>query len=390
MKRLCVVTGTRAEYGLLKPLMEAIDNSSEFILQIVATAAHLSPEFDHTYKLIVKDGFHIDEKVEMLLSADTGTSIAKSMGIGMIGYADVLQRLQPDAIVILGDRYEMLALASTASVLKIPIVHLHGGEVTEGAYDDAFRHAITKLSQLHFTSTEQYRQRVIQMGEAPQCVHNVGAIGVDVIKQLTLLTRGQLEQELGVKFQKYNYQVTFHPETLSNFSARAQFQVLLDVIEKEEDSFFIITKANADTGGRIINQLIDEFVQKNSSKAKSFSTLGSLRFLSVLNISNGIIGNSSSGILEAPSLGIPTINIGNRQKGRIQAGSVINVDVDKNQIQSALQKTKSPDFTNSLSSIKNPYGEGNASEKIMKVLRQVDFNSLKIKRFHDLNGKLYE
>lgn len=385
MKKICIVTGTRAEYGLLKPLMQELKKSSDFKLQIMATAAHLSPEFDNTHKLIEEDGFIIDEKVEMLLSADTGTSITKSMGVGMIGFADALSRLQPDAILILGDRYEMLTVATTASVLKIPIIHLHGGEITEGAYDDAFRHAITKLSHLHFTSTEDYKQRVIQMGEQPESVHNVGAIGIDNIKQLTLLSKEQLEEELGVKFLKYNYQVTFHPETLSDTSAREQFQVLLKAIKKDEESFFIFTKANADTDGRVINQMIDSFVTENPQKAKAFSTLGTLRFLSVLKICNAIIGNSSSGIVEAPSLNVPTINIGNRQKGRIQADTVINVAIEEDEISKALQTSKEQSFIKSLAEVKNPYGKGNTTAQIIKVLHKTDLKALKTKKFYDLN-----
>ncbi|NEV92736.1 UDP-N-acetylglucosamine 2-epimerase (hydrolyzing) [Psychroflexus sp. YR1-1] len=385
MKKICIITGTRAEYGLLKPLMRELKQSSYFKLQIIATAAHLSPEFDNTYQQIENDGYLIDEKVEMLLSADTGTSIAKSMGVGMIGYADVLNRLQPDALVILGDRYEMLAVALTASVLKIPIIHLHGGEITEGAYDDAFRHAVTKLSHLHFTSTETHRKRVIQMGEKPGNVYNVGAIGIDNIKQLNLLNKEELESELKLKFLKYNYQITFHPETLSDVSAKEQFGVLLEAIEKDKESFFVFTKANADTDGRIINQMINTFVEEHPENAKAFSSLGSLRFLSVLKISHGIIGNSSSGILEAPSLGIPTINIGDRQKGRTQAKSVINVTADSGEISKALLTTKNQIFIESLNKIKNPYGDGNTTAKIMDILNQTDFSLLKTKKFHDLN-----
>lgn len=385
MKKICIITGTRAEYGLLKPLMHSIEESTEFNLQLIATAAHLSPEFGNTYKLIELDGFTINEKVEMLLSADTGTSIVKSMGLGMIGYADSLSRLQPDALIILGDRYEMLAVALAASVLKIPIIHLHGGEITEGAYDDAFRHAITKLSPLHFTSTENYRQRVIQMGENPENVFNVGAIGIDNIKKLNLLSKTQLEQELDLKFLKHNYQVTFHPETLSELSTESQFQIVLDTIKQEEDSFFIFSKANADTDGRVINSMIDEFVKNNPSTSKAFSTLGTLRFLSVLKVSNAIIGNSSSGIIEAPSLGIPTINLGNRQKGRIQAKSVINCKVDTIQFKEALEKTKDQNFKNEVVKNKNPYGEGNTTEKIMIILKQTNFKLFKTKKFYDLN-----
>lgn len=383
MKKICVITATRAEYGLLKPLMTILQSESIFQLQVLVTGAHLSPEFGLTYKQIETEGFQIDEKVEMLLSADTGTSIVKSMGLGMIGYADSLSRLNPDGIVILGDRYEMLAIAASASALKIPIIHLHGGEITEGAYDDSFRHAISKLSHLHFTSTEAYRERIIQMGEQPQNVYNVGAIGIDNILKLPLLSKEELEVNLGIKFKKYNYQVTFHPETLSDFSAAEQFQLLLDVIEKEKDSFFVFTKSNADTDGRIINQMIDDFVAKNKEISVAYTSLGSLRFLSVLKSCNAIIGNSSSGIIEAPSLKIGTINIGNRQKGRIQAKSIINVDVNETQIKNAIKLTQQTEFIKSLKEVVNPNGNGDTTSKIINVLKNVDLKSLVIKKFYD-------
>lgn len=384
-KSICVLTATRAEYGLLKPLVEVINKSDKLTLQLLVTGAHLSPEFGLTYKVIEEDGFQINEKVEMLLSSDTATSIVKSMGVGMIAFADALNRLKPDAVVILGDRYEMLAAASAVSVFKIPIIHLHGGEITEGAYDDAFRHAITKLSHLHFTATEEYRKRVIQLGENPECVYNVGAIGLDNILNLDLLSQEKLEKELGVKFKKYNYQVTFHPETLSNIPSAAQFEILLKVIEKQEDSFFIFTKANADTDGRIINSMMDSFVKKNPEKAKAFTSLGSLRFLSVLKQCDAIIGNSSSGIIEAPSLNIATINIGDRQKGRTQAASVINCDVDIQQISEAFIKIKHGDFKHKLKETKNPYGDGHTANRILEVLENTSWENIKTKRFYNLN-----
>ncbi len=383
MKKICVITATRAEYGLLKSLMTELRNEDLFQLQTLVTGAHLSPEFGLTYKQIEADGFAIDEKVEMLLSADTGISIVKSMGIGMIGYADVLSKLSPDAIVILGDRYEMLAVASSASALKIPIIHLHGGEITEGAYDDSFRHAITKLSHLHFTSTDVYRERVIQMGEQPHNVHNVGAIGIDNILQLPLISKQELEDTLNIKFKKYNYQVTFHPETLSDISVEEQFQILLNSIEKQKDSFFVFTKSNADTDGRIINQMIDHFVSTHKDITAAFTSLGNLRFLSVLKVCNAIIGNSSSGIIEAPSLKIATINIGNRQKGRIQASSIINVEVDEDQISQAIQKTQNIQFIDTLKKVNNPNGNGNTTSKIINIIKNVDLKSLVIKKFYD-------
>ncbi|MEJ5055168.1 UDP-N-acetylglucosamine 2-epimerase [Sphingobacterium sp. MYb382] len=368
MNKICIVTATRAEYGLLKPLMHLIQQSDSMKLQIIATGAHLSPEFGLTYKQIEADGFVIDEKIEILLSSDTASSIVKTMSLALSGLADVFPRLTPDVIVILGDRYEMLAIASAATIFKIPIAHLHGGEITEGAYDDAIRHAITKLSHLHFTSTTDYRQRVIQMGEQPNRVFNVGAIGLDNIENLPLLTKERLEEDLNIRFKKYNYQVTFHPETLGNQTSADQFQVLLDAIDQQKDSFFVFTKANADTDGRIINQMIDSFVFKNPNKAATFHSLGSLRFLSLVKVCTAIVGNSSSGIIEAPSLKTATINIGERQKGRIQAGSVVNVVSSIIDINRGFAVVKELLLTNSLSSIINPYNNGGASEKILREL----------------------
>ena len=384
MKKVCVITATRAEYGLLKPLMQLIKESNQLQLQIIATGAHLSPEFGLTYKNIENDGFIIDEKVEILLSSDTAASIAKTMGMAMMGMADVLPRLKPDLIVILGDRYEMLSIASAATIFKIPIAHLHGGEITEGAYDDAIRHSITKMSHLHFTSTEEYKNRVIQMGENPENVFNVGAIGLDNIRDLKLLSKEELETDLDIKFKKYNYQVTFHPETLGNLSSAEQFQNLLNVIEKQEDSFFIFTKANADTDGRIINQMIDDFVKKHAEIAKAFNSLGTLRFLSTVRICTAIVGNSSSGILEAPSLCTPTINIGDRQKGRTQASSIINVDNSEKSIFSGFQLVKNLIIENKLSEVKNPYDNGGAAQEILNKI--LEFKTIKTnKSFYNLS-----
>lgn len=384
MKKICIVTATRAEYGLLKPLMHKLQESDEFELQIVATGAHLSPEFGLTYRFIEADGFTIEDKVEMLLSSDTPTGIVKSMGLAQIGFADIFNRLSPDAIIILGDRYEMLSIASAAAIFTIPIIHLHGGEITEGAYDDAIRHAISKLSAVHFTSTEEYRQRLIQMGEQPTQVHNVGAIGLDNIVDLPLLSREELENSLGITFKKYNYQVTFHPETLSDISSEEQFDILLQAIRQQKDSYFIFTKANADTNGRIINQMIDQFVAENNTISSAYSSLGSLRFLSTVKICDAIVGNSSSGIIEAPSLGTATINIGGRQRGRTQANSVVNCQVDLEEILETFQKITDSTFKRSLKRIQNPYGQGGTSDKIVQALSLVDFKDLKIKKFHNI------
>lgn len=382
-RKICVVTATRAEYGLLKPLIQKIKDDVSLELQIIATGAHLSPEFGLTYQLIEKDGFTISDKVEMLMSSDTSTGIVKTMGVCMISIADSFNRLKPDMIVVLGDRYEMLSVVSAATIFKIPITHLHGGEITEGAYDDAIRHAISKMSHLHFVSTEEYRQRVIQMGEPQENVFHVGAIGLDNIRDFQLFTKSELEEELGIKFKKYNYQVTFHPETLSDLSSAEQFEILLKAIDSQEDSLFVFTKANADTDGRIINQMIDEYVGKNHEKAKAFHSLGALRFLSFLSHSNAIIGNSSSGILEAPSLHIATINIGDRQRGRTQAKSIVNCNCNIDDIIKAFEKVKDLEFNESLNGVINPYENGGAASKILDVIKsRKNINS--IKKFNNL------
>lgn len=382
--KICVATGTRAEYGLLKPLLEKLKTNTLFELQLLVTGAHLSPEFGLTYKQIEADGFSINYKVEMLLSSDTAEGITKSMGIAITGFSEAFKNLQPDLLVILGDRYEMLALASTALIFKIPIAHIHGGEITEGAYDDAIRHSITKMSHLHFVSTDEYKKRVIQLGEQPQHVFNVGAIGLDNIANLDLLTKEQLEDNLKIKFKKYNYLITFHPETLASESVESQFNKLLAALDRLEDSFFVFTKANADTNGRIINQLCEKYVQGNSNKSALFDSLGTLRYLSVMKVCDAIVGNSSSGIIEAPSLHTATINIGNRQKGRIQASSVLNCDVDSDEIYSLLKQVQLQEFKNKVKNISNPYGTGNASAQIEDVLSKINVSSLLIKNFYDI------
>lgn len=383
--KICIATGTRAEYGLLKPLIEKISTEPAFELQLLVTGAHLSPEFGLTYKQIDSDGFTIGAKVEMLLSSDTAEGITKSMGLGMIGFADAFKNLEPDLLVILGDRYEMLAAASTALIYRIPIAHIHGGEITEGAYDDAIRHAITKMSALHFTSTEAYRQRVIQLGEHPERVFNVGAIGLDNFKSMQLLSKDTLEKELDIRFKKYNYLVGFHPETLSNQSVAQQFDELLKAIDKQKDSFFVFTKANADTNGRIINKMMEQYAQNNPEKAALFASLGSLRYLSVMKYVTAVVGNSSSGILEAPSAPTATINIGDRQKGRIQADSVINCLVDEKEVLRAFDTVKSSEFQEKVKQVINPYLKGGASSLIIEKLKSVSIDKLRVKSFYNIS-----
>jgi GDP/UDP-N,N'-diacetylbacillosamine 2-epimerase (hydrolysing) len=381
MMKICVATGTRAEYGLLKPLIDKISAEDTFELQILVTGAHLSPEFGLTYLQILSDGYDNIEKVEMLLSSDSATGIVKSMGLGMIGYADAFERLKPDLLIILGDRYEMLAVASAALIFKIPIAHLHGGELTEGAYDDSIRHAITKMSSLHFTSTEVYKDRVIQMGEQPENVHNVGAIGLDNIKTMPLSSLEELEEQLQIKFLEYNYLITLHPETLSCLSVEIQFQELLNALDTQENSFFIFTKANADTSGRVINKMIDDYVNNHTQNAIAFNYMGQLRYLSAMKHCTAVIGNSSSGIIEAPSFNKPVINIGNRQKGRIQGKLTFNVAPKSEDLKQTFDKLKVL-ITNK--EIDNPYGVGNTSTKIMDIIKKTNLKNLVNKQFNNL------
>ncbi|QDV17397.1 GDP/UDP-N,N'-diacetylbacillosamine 2-epimerase (hydrolyzing) [Gimesia panareensis] len=383
--RVCVVTGSRAEYGLLSPLLAALRADDAFQLQLLVTGSHLSPEFGLTYREIEADGYTIDEKVEVVLSSDTPVGICKSMGLGLISFSEAFSRLNPALIVVLGDRYEIFSAVSAAHISRIPVAHLHGGEVTEGAFDDALRHSITKMSHLHFTSTEAYRKRVIQLGEAPERVFNVGAIGLDNLQRLSLLSREELEQDLGFKFNKYNLLCTFHPVTLEHNSSLEQVQSLLNVLEQQPDTNVIFTKTNADTDGRIINQLIDEFVEKNPDRYHAYVSLGQLRYLSMMQFADAVVGNSSSGIIEAPGFRIGTINIGNRQTGRIKSELVIDCEPTKTGIASAFKTLYSSDFQKRRLQATNPYGEGQTTSQIISILKENFPGRTTQKSFYDLD-----
>ena len=383
MRKICVVTGTRAEYGLLYWLMKEIQADTSLELQIVVTGMHLSPEFGLTYREIEKE-FSINKKIEMLLSSDTSIGISKSMGLAQISFAEAYDELCPDIVVLLGDRFEIFSAASAAMIMKIPIAHIHGGETTEGAFDEAIRHSITKMSHLHFTGTEAYRQRVIQLGEDPVRVFNYGAPGLDNIAQLNLLSKTEFEEGIAFKLEKRNLLVTFHPVTLERCSAKDQFQQLLNALDSLSETKIIFTKANADPDGRIINAMIDNYVAASSSKAIAFTSLGQLRYLSALQYVDAIVGNSSSGLAEAPSFKIGTINIGDRQKGRIKADSVIDCLPEKCEILNALKRLYASDFQENLRKVKNPYGEGGASTKISEILRSYPLTHLLKKIFYDL------
>ncbi len=382
-RKICVVTGTRAEYGLLYWLMMMIDDDDDFDLQIIVTGMHLSPEFGLTYQQIERDGFTINYKVEMLLSSDSEIGISKSMGLGMIGFADAFARLKPDLLIVLGDRFEIFSSVSAATIARIPIAHLHGGELTQGAFDEAFRHSITKMSHLHFTSTDEYRNRVIQLGEQPSHVFKVGAIGIDNIMRLNLLTRDKLEESIRFKLGKRNLLITFHPVTLEQDTAEMQFKNLLEALDTLDETHLIFTKANADTDGRIINEMIDKYVSTHSDRTIAFTSMGQLRYLSAIRYMDGVIGNSSSGLLEVPSFKIGTINIGDRQCGRIKAESVIDCQPGVNDILSAFQLLYSPAFKEKIKTVKNPYGDGGVSEKIIKILRQFSLSQILKKKFYD-------
>jgi GDP/UDP-N,N'-diacetylbacillosamine 2-epimerase (hydrolysing) len=385
-RKICVVTGSRADYGLLNWLMKEIQADARLQLQVMATGMHLSPEFGLTFKDIEADGFRIDEKVEMLLSSDTPIGIAKSIGLGTISMADSLARLQPDIVVLLGDRFETFAAAQAALVARIPIAHLHGGETTEGAIDEAFRHAITKMSHLHFTSAEAYRERVIQLGEDPQRVFSFGAAAMDNLNRIKLLDRVALEVALDFRLGKRNLLVTFHPVTLENASASQQFSALLQALEGLDDCNFIFTKPNADTDGRIIGDMIDAFAGRNSTTAAAFTSLGQLRYLSTMRLVDGVVGNSSSGLIEAPSFGIGTVNIGDRQKGRIRADSVIDCAPETKAIQAALERLFSDGFRQSLAVVVNPYGSGPVAQRIAHVLAATPLDGMLKKAFYSLSN----
>lgn len=382
-RKICVVTGTRAEYGLLYWLMKEIEADSELKLQLIVTGMHLSPEFGLTYKEIEKD-FKIDKKIEMLLSSDTAIGISKSMGLAQISFSEAYEDLNPDILVVLGDRYEIFSAVSVAMIARIPIAHLHGGETTEGAFDESIRHSITKMSHLHFTATDLYRNRVIQLGEDPNRVFNVGGLGIDNIKKLRLLSKEEFEKSIDFKLNKKNILITFHPVTLENATAQEQFQALLDMVDALKETHIIFTKANSDTDGRIINRMIDEYVAQNRDKSVAFISLGQLRYLSALQYVDAMVGNSSSGLAEAPSFKIGTINIGDRQKGRIMADSVINCMNNPSSIKEGFEKLYSEAFQTMLKDVKNPYGEGGASVQIKQIIKDVNLNNILKKQFYDL------
>ena len=385
-KKIAVFTGTRAEYGLLFWLLNDIKKDNELDLQLIVSGMHLSPEFGQTYRNIEQDGFVIDEKIEILLSSNSAEGSAKSIGLGVLGFTDALSRLCPDAIVILGDRIEALAAAQTAMILRIPVIHLHGGEITEGAYDDSIRHAITKLSFLHVTSTEEHRKRVIQLGELPERVFNYGAIGLDHIQRSKFMSIKELSNSLNFPINKDFVFVTYHPVTLGDEDPELTFKEILAALDKFSDLQVIISYPNSDDGGRGIIPLIKDYAAIQPNRVFSIPSMGHNNYLSAIKHATAVIGNSSSGIIEAPSLNTPTINIGIRQRGRMTAKSVIHSKPNKKAIASAIKKVLSKRYITPNDIIRNPYGNGNVSKKIVSMIKNTTFTQ--IKKFYDI--KKYE
>ena len=385
MRKICVVTGTRAEYGLLSRLMGMIKNSSLTQLQIIATNMHLSSKYGNTYLEIEKDGFTIDKKIPILEEGkDDANATLKSMAKALAGFADAYDELKPDMVVVLGDRYEILAAATAALIERIPIAHVHGGEITEGAYDDAIRHSITKMSHLHFASTEEYRKRIIQLGEQPDTVWYVGAIGVDNIKKLPLMGKEEIEESINFKLDENTILVTYHPVTLGYHTAEQDIKEFIDALEERKDLRVVFTMPNSDTGAQAMVDAINAFVANNSDRAVAYKSLGVIRYLSVMRQVAAVVGNSSSGLVEVPSFGIPTLNIGDRQKGRIAAESVYNCKSDKDSILAGLEVILSPDFQQKVKRARNPYDKEGTAQAIFDVVSAYPLEQLQQKHFYDI------
>ena len=383
MKKICAVTGSRAEYGLLRWVMEGIKKSKLLNLQLIVTGMHLLPEFGLTANSIVNDGFNIDKKIEMLLSSDTPVGITKSMGIGLIGFAEALNELKPDLLLVLGDRFEILTAVNAALLARIPIAHIHGGESTEGAIDEAIRHSITKMSHIHFVASRTYKNRVIQLGENPNTVYNVGGLGIDNFIKLNLLDKSSLEKAIEFKLKNKNLLITFHPVTLENNTSKNQMNELLHSLSELKDTGLIFTMPNADTDSRVLFKMIQDFIRKNKN-AIVFSSLGQLRYLSCIKYVDAVIGNSSSGLIEVPYLKKPTINIGDRQRGRLKAGTVIDCNPKRLSISKAIKKALSNDFKSKIKDCISPYGNGGGSEKIVKIIEEYNLNDILKKNFYNI------
>ena len=387
-RKICVVTGSRAEYGLLRWIMQEISESRELDLQVIVTGTHLSQEYGMTIDEIKKDGFTPNYEIDILLSSNTEVAVAKSMGLGVIGFSDALAKLGPDLLLLLGDRFEIFAVASVAVVLGIPIAHIHGGEGSEGAIDEVFRHSISKMSSYHFASTEEYRKRLIQLGEQPNQVFSVGAPGLENIDRLRLLNRDEVEHAIQMKLGEKNLLVTYHPETTSPENTRCNFEVLLSALSELKGVKLIFTKSNADAYGRTINKIIDSYIAKKVDNAVAHASLGQQVYLSAMKYVDGVVGNSSSGIIEAPSLQTGTINIGDRQRGRIRAASVIDCSPNKKSIKGALTNLFSQEYRLKLQRVQNPYHKEHVAQNIVNKLSTVSLKNIRDKRFFDIEFEL--
>lgn len=384
-RKICIVTGTRAEYGLLQGVMAGVRNEPSLKLQIIATGAHLVSRFGHTYKIIEEDGFDIDVKIDMLLASDTPVAVTKSMGLATIGFAEAFQTLQPDLIVLLGDRYETLTAAQAALIASIPVAHIHGGEVTEGAMDESIRHAITKMSHLHFASTQEYRNRIVQMGENPDHVYVVGAPGLDHIRELELMDRNVLSASLDFQLSSPFFLMTYHPVTLAGRNEMVVLENVLLALDSFPDHQTIMTYPNADTFGHLLIERLEEYASENKGRVLLTTSLGQLKYLSAAKLADVVIGNSSSGIIEAPSLGTPTVNIGTRQKGRLAASSVIHCRETFTSIKDSIERALSSEHQNLTRQIANPYGDGKTAPRIVKCIKNIPLEDLILKPFFDVS-----
>lgn len=383
-RKICIVTGTRAEWGLLSGIAKALDNRKDVVLQIIATNMHLSEKYGDTWKEIQRDGLKITLKVPMPTDITTAHDTVNAMSECMKGMSKAFSTLSPDLILILGDRFEMLAVASAALIHRIPVAHMHGGEVTQGAFDESIRHSITKMSHLHFTSTEEARNRIIQLGENPAHVFNTGAIGVYNILHTPLMTREELESDLGITIPGNSVFVTFHPTTLDSIPPYIQCENLLNALDRRKDIKILFSYPNNDTGGNDIIQLIDRFVSNNADRSAVFPSLGARRYLSVLRCVSAVVGNSSSGIIEVPSMHIPTLNIGIRQKGRQRAESVIDCGVTFEEISEGLEKVLSEESISSARTCNNPYEQAGTLDKIVEITATYPLENIIQKPFYDI------
>ena len=387
MRRVCVVSGSRAEYGLLRWVLEELRADPAIELRLVVTGTHLSPEFGRTEREIEADGFEINGRVESLVSSDSGAGVAKSIGLGTIGFADELVRQAPDVVLLLGDRFEILAAATAALALRIPIAHCHGGEVTEGSLDDAIRHAITKMARLHLVAAEEHRGRVVRMGEQPASVVVTGAPGLDGVRRLDPLSRDELARQLGLSLDSELIVVTYHPVTTDPAASTRELEALLEALGRRDDAVVVLSRPNADAGGRVLRAAVDAFADEMPQRRGAFDSLGRLRYLSALRHAAVVAGNSSSGIIEAPSFGVPTVNVGDRQRGRVRAASVIDVPAeasgDPDAVAAALERALSPAFREQAKGAVNPWGDGHASPRIVAALKALDVSSRGAKPFYD-------